>query len=217
VDYLPDNKSVARTAQGLKRMLIRFPDVFAMGTKIFQQQQQRGDGDSGDRSSMSLGFSLYDWRVGPTEEESRVVENIDAQGVHAHMHPGPNLSMYLRLTMLRCPEIRALLKIGRDKMSPEEEKVAADMIELHVAKPPVEPTSAANRQRNNNGQMTPMAARYCYVKLVAPDKSVNENYHTYFWSKTGQRMSFETVIEPPCCYVEEQEGVMGSATFTSNP
>jgi hypothetical protein len=146
---------------------------------------------------MSLGFALYDWRVGPTTDENRVLKNID------------DLAMYLRLTMLRCTDIRRTLKIGPDNMNPEQEKVAAGMMEVHVARPAAEAASGVSRQRTMATSSGPNAVppRYCYVKLVAPDKTVNEKYHTYFWTRDGQRIPFETVMVPDADLQPRQVGV----------
>ena len=85
-------------------------------------------------------------------------------------------------------------------MTPEQQQVAVDMMDLHVARP-----VDARAELGSYGRMggagqrgaldeRPQPARYCYVKLVAPDPNVNERYHTYFCTMEGKPIKFDNVL-----------------------
>jgi hypothetical protein len=174
VQYVDGSKHMVQSVQGLPRLLVRFPPSFVPGIKVFEASGEN------DRTNLSMGFALYDYRVGPTPEEQRVLDNIDA------------LAAFLRDTLVRCPceKLRRMLKLDVGNMSPQ---VAADMMDLHVARPAADnqrSTAFTTRGVNNANSIPP---RYCYVKLVAPDPAVNEVYHTYFWTVDGKRIPFDTV------------------------
>jgi hypothetical protein len=172
---------VVQACQGLQRLLLRFPNAFVPGIKVFEASAE------GDRTNLSMGFALYDHRVGPTPEEERVLQNIDA------------LALFLRSNIIKCDRIRRTLKLGPDSMTAPQQQVAVEMMDLHVARPAATPMDAVGRPRaldgdgaSSSGGAVP--SRYCYVKLVAPDPAVSEKYHTYFWTADGRRIPFETVV-----------------------
>lgn len=174
--------------QGLRRLLIRFPMCFVPGIKVFEASNEN------DRTNLSMGFALYDYRNGPTPEEQRVMDNIDG------------LAAFLRSTLVRCPCdklqpgnqrahlvlcFRRMLKLDTSNVSPQ---VAAEMLDLHVARPVTDRAATVPGRTNApGGGSAPMPSRYCYVKLIAPDPNVNEVYHTYFWTTEGKRVPFDTV------------------------
>ena len=65
--------------------------------------------------------------------------------------------------MVHCDRIRRILKMG-DNMTPQQQQVAVEMMDLHVVRPVMEARLLANS--SNSEPHVP--ARYCYVKLVAP-------------------------------------------------
>ena len=193
VKLVPGQTNVVQSIQGLQRLLIKFPQVFVPGIKVFEANNEN------DRTNMSMGFALYDFRTGPSTDETQMLKNLDG------------LAMFLRQTMVRCDRIRRVLKLG-ENMTPQQQQVAveirvhfgghvkcalASMMDLHVARPLQERSDASVfRGANAAGQPDdrPPPARYCYVKLVAPDPAVNEKYHTYFWTLDGQPIKFDTVL-----------------------
>ena len=192
VQLVDGHRNVVASAQGLQRLLLRFPRAYVPGVKVFE-----GNND-GDRTNLSMGFSLYDYRTGPTPEEQQVLGRIDT------------LADWLRRTIVGCNRIRRTLKLGPDHMDPQQQRVAADMMDLHVARPAVERSggkgggagrdgggyggSTASGQTASSAAPASLASRYCYVKLVPPDPAVNEIYHTYFWTLDGRRIPFEAVV-----------------------
>ena len=181
VKLLPGQQNVVQSTQGLRRLLIKFPTVFVPGIKVFEANNDN------DRTNMSMGFALYDSRVGPSPDETRVMENIDA------------LAGFLRRILVQCDRIRRTLKLGSENMTPEQQQVAADMMDLHVSRPV--DTNAGGRNasfsvsnRSAGTDDRPLPARYCYVKLVSPDPAISEKYHTYFWTMAGQPLNFNTVL-----------------------
>jgi hypothetical protein len=181
VKLVPGHPNVVQSTQGLRRLLIKFPTVFVPGIKVFEANNDT------DRTNLSMGFALYDSRVGPSPEETLVMKNLDA------------LAMFLRRLLVQCDRIRRPLKLGGENMTPEQQQVAADMMDLHVARPVDTAAYGARNQAqstNNrgNGDERPFPSRYCYVKLVAPDPAISEKYHTYFWTKEGQPLKFNTVL-----------------------
>ena len=178
VKMVASQTHVVQSIQGLQRLLIKFPTVFVPGIKVFEANGEN------DRTNLSMGFALYDFRTGPTPEESRVVENLDT------------LAMFLRKVMVRCDRFRRILKLG-DNMTAEQQQVAAEMMDLHVVRPVQDrPDSSSHRNSGSlfgsDERSTP--ARYCYVKLVAPDPNINEKYHTYFWTMDGRPLKFDQVL-----------------------
>ena len=109
VQFVDGNKHIVQSVQGLRRLLIRFPQSFVPGIKVFEASGEN------DRTNLSMGFALYDYRVGPSPEEQRVLDNIDS------------LAAFLRETLVRCPcdKLRRMLKLDVGNMSPQ---VAADMM-----------------------------------------------------------------------------------------
>jgi hypothetical protein len=180
VQMVPGSSCVVQSCQGLRRLLLKFPRVFVPGIRVFE-----ANGDN-DRTNLSMGFALYDYRTGPGPEEQRVLANLDG------------LAAFLRHTMMRCDKIRRTLKLGPDNMTVQQQQVAADMMDLYVVRPAVDRGdaggSAGNFRARNGGGEDRVPSRYCYVKLVAPDPNVNEVYHTYFWTRDGKRIPFETVL-----------------------
>ena len=191
VKLVPGQTNVVQSVQGLQRLLIKFPQVFVPGIKVFEANNEN------DRTNTSMGFALYDFRTGPSADETQMLKNLDG------------LAMFLRQTMVRCDRIRRVLKLG-ENMTPQQQQVAvemrayfsgyakcalAEMMDLHVARP-LQERSDASLFRGATGQPDdrPPPARYCYVKLVAPDPAVNEKYHSYFWTMDGQPIKFETLL-----------------------
>jgi hypothetical protein len=177
VKLLQGQSNVVQSIQGLRRLLIKFPPVFVPGIKVFEANNDN------DRTNLSMGFAMYDSRVGPSPEETTVMNNLDA------------LASFLRRILVQCDRIRRPLKLGSENMTPEQQQVAADMMDLHVSRP-VDASAGRNMSfsMNGRGDDRPMPARYCYVKLVAPDPNINEKYHTYFWTREGQALDFNTVL-----------------------
>lgn len=176
VQLVDNNPNVVKSCQGLQRLLLKFPSAFVPGIKVFEASNDN------DRTNLSMGFALYDYRLGPTPEEQSVLDNIDA------------LALFLRQQMVRCDRIRRTLKLGPDNMTSQQQQVAADMMDLHVARPAVDRSGENRSARAAPDGMQTMPSRYCYVKLVPPDPNVNEIYHTYFWTVDGKRVPFETVV-----------------------
>jgi hypothetical protein len=179
VQIVPGNPNVVQSCVGLQRLLVRFPSVFVPGIKVFE-----AGGDS-DRTNLSMGFAMYDYRAGPTPEEQRVLDNVDS------------MALFLRTNMMRCDKIRRALKLGPDNMSVPQQQLAAEMMDLHIVRPAMERQARGHhpqqaQQQHQEAQVFP--SRYCYVKLVSPDPHVNEVYHTYFWTEDGKRIPFETVV-----------------------
>jgi hypothetical protein len=172
---------VAPTPAGLRRLLIKFPESFCHGIKEF-------DNTESDRQNLSLGFALFDHRVGPTSEQARVLENIDA------------LSGCIRRTMYGCERIRTMLGFGSSKMSEDKQRTLAEEMDLWISKPINEDTPQPITN-NKRGHALAAAAvpdprphcRYCYVKMVPPSPSVNDMFLTYLWTPDGRPMGFETV------------------------
>lgn len=145
VNLVPGASNVVQSVQGLRRLLLKFPSVFVPGIKVFEPERD------GDRTNLSMGFAMYDHRVGPnrapvhmrtrgvvvTPEEQRVLDNVDA------------LAMFLRNTMVRCDKIRRTLKLGPDNMTVAQQQVAAEMMELHVARPAVDIANRPGTLRDN--------------------------------------------------------------------
>ena len=107
-----------------------------------------------------------------------------------------SVASFVRSTMVKCDRIRRMLKLGADNMSPEQQQVAADMMDLHVARPVTEgmTSSYRNNNRPSSGEERSVPARYCYVKLIQPDPNVNERYYTYFWTMDGKPLKFDAVV-----------------------
>ena len=144
--------NVVQSCQGLQRLLLRFPNAYVPGVKVFEANGE------GDRTNQSLGFALYDHRVGPTEEEEAVLRNIDDRApVRTLPAPAGALALFLRTTIIRCDRIRRALKLGMDTMTPEQQKVAIEMMELHVARPSTANTDGPMRNRRASGR--PVAPR----------------------------------------------------------
>lgn len=125
---------------------------------------------------------------GPTEEESRVLRNID------------DLAAHVRGTMMQCEKIRSTLKLGPATLTMEQSQandpdkeivwhcVLADAMDLHVARP------LAASSFNSTGEGERSRSRYCYAKLVAPDQNVHEMFHTYFWTPDGRSLPLNQVL-----------------------
>ena len=62
----------SQSVQGLKRLLIKFPTVFVPAVKVFEASGEN------DRTNLSMGFAMYDSRVGPSVEEKQILQNLDA-------------------------------------------------------------------------------------------------------------------------------------------
>lgn len=178
VKFVPGSQHVVQSTQGLRRLLIKFPSVFVPGIKVFEASNDN------DRTNLSMGFALFDSRVGPSPDETKVMENLDG------------LAAFLRNNLVQCDRIRRMLKIGGENMTSAQQQVAADMMDLHVARPV--DSSMYNRATGSTAQRSgedrPSPARYCYVKLVAPDPAVSEKYHTFFWTVDGRALKFDTVL-----------------------
>lgn len=65
---------------------------------------------------------------GPTDEERRVMENID------------QLASFIRNTMMQCDKIRNTLKLGPVHITSDQCKVLADAMDLYIARPIVDRT-----------------------------------------------------------------------------
>jgi hypothetical protein len=192
---------VAPTPAGLRRLLLRFPESFCNGVKEF-------DTADGERQNLSLGFALFDHRVGPTAEEARVLENIDA------------LSGRIRRTLYGCERIRTTLGFGSSKMSAVTQRTLADEMDLWISKPVTEEedtatsiTTPGHNHSSSSGsgfnsykrayggagavvavtQPPPPRSRYCYVKLVPPTPTVNEMFLTYLWTPNGRPLGLDAV------------------------
>ena len=175
VQMLPGSPHVVQSCAGLPRLLLRFHSVFVPGIKVFEAANDN------DRTNLSMGFSLYDHRTGPTPDEERVLQNMDA------------LALFLRSTMVRCDKIRRTLKLGPENMTEQQQQFAAESMDLHVVRPAVERPPHTGGQ-GQNASFGTVPSRYCYVKLVPPNPDINDVYHTYFWTEDGKRIPFETVL-----------------------
>ena len=176
VQFVDGNRNVVQNCAGLQRLLIRFPNAFVPGIRVFEASNDN------DRTNLSMGFSLYDHRTGPTPEEEAVLQNINA------------LAAFLCNTLVRCDRIRSVLKLGPDNMPIEKQQVAADMMDLYVARPAVDRAANQRSYGAASNSNAVMPSRYCYVKLVPPDPNVKEIYHTYFSTPDGRRLAFQTVL-----------------------
>lgn len=65
VKLVPGQQNVVLSCQELRRLLIKFPVVFVPGIKVFEASNDN------DRTNLSMGFALYDSRVGPSPEETQ--------------------------------------------------------------------------------------------------------------------------------------------------
>lgn len=175
VQMLPGESHVVQSTQGLKRLLLKFPRSFAPGVRMYQQDNS---GDAGaDRQNVTLGFALFDHRAGPTTEEQQVQANIDS------------LAVFLRRMLFRCDKIRCTLKLGGPRMDQRQQEVAADMLDLWVARP---------AQTGSDGN----SRRYCYTKVVLPSSNAPEVFQTYFLTPEGRRIPFDVVQKFQNYYVE---------------
>jgi hypothetical protein len=174
---------VAPTPAGLRRLLVRFPQSFCHGIKEF-------DAIPGvdDRSNISMGFTLFDHRTGPTEEQARVLANID------------NFSARVRRTMYGCERIRTTLGLGAANMPAAQQSIMADVMDLWVSKPVSDspPPSVTHGNKRGGGGAVVHAVdrprcRYCYVKVVGPSPTVNEMFLTYLWTPDGRPLSLDNV------------------------
>lgn len=164
VQLLPGQDHVVQSTQGLRRLLLEFPVSFAPGVRVYNQE-----GDAGaERTNVSLGFALFDHRIGATPEETQVQANLDALG------------SLVRRQLLQCDRLRCPLKLGPARMEPAAQTVAADMLDLHVARPAAPGSDGVVR-------------RYLYTKVVLPSSNAPEMFHTFFWTPTGERLSFDAV------------------------
>lgn len=172
---------VAQTPAGLRRLLLKFPESFCHGVKEFDTTEE-------ERQNVSLGFALFDHRAGPTAEQARVLENIDA------------LSGRIRRTMYGCERIRTMLGFGSSKMSEDKQRTLAEEMDLWISKPINEdvPPPPVNNKRGHHAAATAAVeqrprCRYCYVKMVPPSPNVNDMFLTYLWTPDGRPMGFDVV------------------------
>lgn len=120
-------------------------------------------------SNVTLGFSLFDSREGPTEEDERVMANMD------------NLSLYLKRLMFSCERIRGTLKLGAPRMDAQQIEMAAGMLDLMVAKTAAPSVDGA------------LPRRYCYPKVVLPSPTIPDMFHTYFWTPNGEPLQWKDI------------------------
>lgn len=171
--FVPGTHRVAQSAGGLRRLLVKFPESYCHSIKEHAVTLE------GDRANLSLGFALFDPRAGPTEEEERVMKNIDA------------FSDWVKSTMVGCERIRTVVGLGAANMNEAKQRMVAEHIDLCVSKPAAEP--APHHNHNKSSEPPRPRGRYCYVKIVPPSPTVSELFLTYWWAPNGTPMSLDTV------------------------
>lgn len=177
--FLPGKHRLVAKTPGLRRLLVKFPESYCHSIKEY-------DTAEGERTNLSLGFALYDPRDGPTPEESRVIDAMDA------------FAAWIRSTMVGSERIRTTVGLGPATMSEGKQRDKAESMDLWVAKPvdeatPAVPNHAATRGGGAGGEPPRPRGRYVYVKLVAPSPTVNEMFHTYWWAPNGTPLTLDAV------------------------
>ena len=196
VQFVQGSKCVVQSCRSLRRLLLRFHSVFVPGIKVYTE----GD-DGAARTNLSMGFGMYDNRSGPTAEEEIIMKNIDG------------LSAFIRTTLMTCDRMRTVLKMGAANMRPEQQRMLADNMDLHIVRPVMEPPAPAGAFRaaaaSGGGGEDRIRSRYCYVKIVSPEEHIPEVFHTYFWTPDGRSLPLKTVLgwrnfhAIPCVEVED--------------
>lgn len=180
--FVPGSKSVVQNCRGLRRLALRFHPVFAPGIKVYDSVADE-PGSAAPRTNMSFGFSMYDHRNGPTPEEERVMQNID------------NLSAFIRNTLMSCEKLRTKLKLGPSGMSPEQQQLSADMLDLHIVRPVLDAQGSSSRRPVVRDGEERANSRYCYVKVVPNEGHIPEVFRTYFWTPDGKPIPHSTVLQ----------------------
>lgn len=158
--FLSGSRDVVGSTAGLRRVLLQFPQSFCHGLREYDNV-----GTDSERANLTLGFALYDHRVGPTPEQTAMMRCLD------------DTSAWIRNTLYGTDKIRTTLGLGPANMPPEKQRMAAEMMDLHIAKPLVEKEgggSGAGPKRPGDSEPERQRARYCYVKIVPPSPTVCE-------------------------------------------
>lgn len=161
VQFMEGQSHMVQSPNGLKRLLMEFPRAWTPGLRSYQNIE-------GTQPSMSMGFALYDPKMGPTHEEQESMNRID------------QLAHFIKRTMLRCEKARKLLKLGNAVMDDKQQELAAEMLDMCIARPAT---------IGNDGQ----TRRYCYPKVVLPGPNVPESFHTWFWTPNGEPIPLTTL------------------------
>ena len=96
------------------RAATQFPESYVHAVTVYDATVDHAD------PSMSVGFALYDGRSGPTPEETRIMDNIDA------------LASMIALTMTRCMQIRS--KVFPNSRSDADAQSLADSMDLFISR-----------------------------------------------------------------------------------
>jgi hypothetical protein len=114
-----------------------------------------------------------------------------------------NFSAYVRTTLCTNEQIRTSLSLGPANMPVDKQRMAAEMLDMWIAKPlpEAETNMMINRKRgrdneNDGGIGYPernARSRYCYSKIVPAGPTTNELFTTYWWAPNGQALSLERV------------------------
>lgn len=182
IQLLPGHDRVVQNTQGMQRLVVRFPECYVPGAKVYDGSMDSGNNNNNnnERVNITMGFALYDARNGPTPEQQRVLDNIDA------------FAAFLRETLYSCDKIRCALKLGPANMSPDQQRVAAEMLDVFVSRAVSAPPSSAAGGGDNSERAR---SRYLYTKLVSPETpNLPPIFHTYFYTRDGRPVPFETVL-----------------------
>lgn len=181
VQFVNGSKHVVQSCRSLKRLVIRFPSVFVPWIKTYNDGNEDGGVAPGGAShnNLSMGFGLYDSRSGPTPEEEKIMKNID------------RLSAFLRTNLVCCEKLRTTLKIGNATMTPDQQRMMADTIDLHIVRPLDPSQTKVTTGRDGEERMR---SRYCYVKIVPPEDHIPKVFHTFFWTPEGKPIPLQTVL-----------------------
>jgi hypothetical protein len=159
--FLPGSRDAVGSTAGLKRVLLQFPQSFCHGIKEYDNL-----GTDSERANMTLGIALFDYRTGPTPEQTHMMRNLD------------EASAWLRTALYTTEKIRTTLGLGPANMPIEKQRMAAEMMDLHIAKPLLEKdapkSSGTKRGDGAGGEPERARARYCYTKIVPPSPTVSE-------------------------------------------
>jgi hypothetical protein len=83
------------------------------------------------------------------------------------------LANVIALSMTQCNQIRG--KVFPNARPEADSQSLADSMDLHISRQ--SPTT-----------------RYCYTKIVPPDATINEMFHTFFWTEDGKHIPLDVML-----------------------